>query len=146
MARILVAEHNKSTAEYLYASLKKAGNSVEIVDNCLDAWRMSSEDCYDVLLVDVVMPGVDGFILAQKALQENPELQIIFITGFAGVAMDTFSTPAYAPAPVTTRPFHLKDIVGQGGLPMHTQKGSDAERKVIYADFAHKRSAAHVQA
>ena len=154
MARILVAEHNQSTAEYLYTSLKKAGNSVEIVDNCLDAWRMSSQDCYDVLVVDVVMPGVDGFILAQKALQENPELQIIFVTGFAGVAMDTFATPAYAPAPVTTRPFHLKDIVsrvrylmGQGGLPMHANKHGDAEHKVIYADFAQKRGAtAHVQA
>ena len=154
MARILVAKHNKSTAEYLYGALKKAGNSVEVADNCLDAWRMSSLDCYDVLLVDVVMPGIDGFILAQKALQENPELQIIFITGFAGVAMDTFATPAYAPAPVTTRPFHLKDIVGrvrylmgQGGLPMHTQKQGDAEHKVIYADFAQKRGgAAHVQA
>ena len=153
MARILIAEHNASTAEYLYAALKKAGNSVEIVDNCLDAWRMSSQDCYDVLLVNVVMPGIDGFILAQKALQENPELQIIFLTGFAGVAMDTFATPSYAPAPITTRPFHLKDIVGrvrylmgQGGLPMHSQKHADVEHKVIYADFAHKRSAAQVQA
>lgn len=153
MARILIAEHNASTAEYLYAALKKAGNSVEIVNNCLDAWRMSSQDCYDVLLVDVVMPGIDGFILAQKALQENPELQIIFLTGFAGVAMDTFATPSYAPAPVTTRPFHLKDIVsrvrylmGQGGLPMNAQKHADAEHKVIYADFAHKRGAAQVQA
>lgn len=153
MARILIAEHNASTAEFLYGTLKKAGNSVEIVDNCLDAWRMSSQDCYDVLVVDVVMPGVDGFILAQKALQENPELQIIFVTGFAGVAMDTFATPSYAPAPVTTRPFHLKDIVsrvrylmGQGGLPMNSQKYADADHKVIYADFASKPAAAHVQA
>ncbi len=153
MARILIAEHNASTAEYLYAALKKAGNSVEIVDNCLDAWRMSSQDCYDVMLVDVIMPGVDGFILAQKALQENPELQIIFLTGFTGVAMDTFATPSYAPAPITTRPFHLKDIVsrvrylmGQGGLPLHAQKQADAEHKVIYADFAQKRGAAQVQA
>jgi len=113
MARILVAEHNRTTSAYLHAALKKAGNTVDVVDNCLDAWRVSSDDRYDILLVDVVMPGIDGFILAQKALQENPELQIIFVTGFAGVAMDTYATPAYAPAPITTRPFHLKDIVSR---------------------------------
>jgi two-component system, cell cycle response regulator CpdR len=148
MARILVAEHNNTTASYLRDALKKAGNSVDVVDNCLDAWRVSSQDCYDILLVDVVMPGIDGFILAQKALQENPELQIIFLTGFAGVAMDTYATPAYAPAPITTRPFHLKDIVsrvrylmGQGGLPSY-QPQQDANNNVIYADFAPNRAAA----
>jgi len=148
MARILVAEHNNTTASYLHDALKKAGNSVDVVDNCLDAWRVSSQDCYDILLVDVVMPGIDGFILAQKALQENPELQIIFLTGFAGVAMDTYATPAYAPAPITTRPFHLKDIVsrvrylmGQGGLPSY-QPQHDANNNVIYADFAPNRAAA----
>ena len=103
MAKILIAEHNSTTAAYLAATLKKAGNTVESVDNCLDAWRVSSRDSYDVLLVNVVMPGIDGFVLAQKALQDNPGLQVIFITGFAGVAMDTHATPAYAPAPVTRR-------------------------------------------
>jgi len=149
MARILVAEHNSTTAAYLHAALKKAGNTVDVVDNCLDAWRVSSDDSYDILVVDVVMPGIDGFILAQKALQENPELQVIFVTGFAGVAMDTYATPAYAPAPITTRPFHLKDIVsrvrylmGQGGLPSYQPQPATGADNVVYADFAHHARAA----
>ena len=147
MARILIAEHNSTTASYLHATLKKAGNTVETVDNCLDAWRVSSRDSFDVLLVNVVMPGIDGFVLAQKALQDNPGLQVIFLTGFAGVAMDTHATPAYAPAPVTTRPFHLKEIasrvrylMGQGSLPLKAPHQS-ADGNIIYADFAHKKAA-----
>jgi len=145
MARILVAEHNASTASYLYKALKKTGNTVVSVDNCLDAWRMSSKETFDVLMIDVVMPGIDGFVLAQKALQENPLLQVIFITGFAGVAMDTYATPSYAPAPVTTRPFHLKDIaarvrymMGQGSLPGQSRSDAGSDHKVIYADFANR--------
>lgn len=146
MARVLVAEHNQSTSGYIYNALKKSGNSVEIVDNCLDAWRVSSKENFDILLVDVVMPGIDGFVLAQKALQENPSLQVIFITGFAGVAMDTNATPAYAPAPITTRPFHLTEIsarvrylMGQGVLPSRDSVAdAAADSNVIYADFAHK--------
>ncbi len=142
MARILIAEHNQTTSGYLAAALRKAGNSVELVDNCLDAWRASSKEAFDVLMVDVVMPGIDGFILAQKALQDNPSLQVIFITGFAGVAMDTQATPSYAPAPVTMRPFHLKEIasrvrylMGIGSLPAQSSGHSGS---VVYADFSRK--------
>lgn len=150
MARILVAEHNASTSAYLYQALKKAGHSLEMVDNCLDAWRISARENFDIMLVDVVMPGIDGFILAQKALQENPSIQVIFVTGFAGVAMDTRATPTYAPAPVTTRPFHLKEInqrvrylMGQGSLPSrgYIEEQITADN-VVYADFAHKADTA----
>ena len=145
MTRILIAEHNQTTASFLYHQLKKAGNTVEVVDNCLDAWRATARDAFDVLLIDIVMPGIDGFVLAQKALQENPDLQIIFLTGFAGVAMDNYTAAAYSPIPVTSRPFHLKDIasrvrymMGQGGLPADSRGNTDPSRRVIYADFGRK--------
>lgn len=151
MAKVLVAEHNPSTTEYLSGALRRAGNVVDTVDNCLDAWRASSSGAYDILLIDIMMPGIDGFVLAQKALQENPELQIIFVTGFAGVSMDAAATPAYAPAPITSRPFHLKEIaqrvrymMGLGGLPLRSyQTGAD---NVIYANFTDKNTGPHQQA
>ncbi len=143
MARVLIAEHNQTVASYLAASLKKAGNTIELVDNYLDAWRASSKDAFDILMVDVVMPGIDGFVLAQKILQDNPELQVIFITGFAGVAMDTQATPVYAPAPITMRPFHLREaagriryLMGLGGLPVADM--NNGEGRVVYADFGPK--------
>jgi two-component system cell cycle response regulator CpdR len=143
MARVLIAEHNQTIASYLAASLKKAGNYIEVVDNYLDAWRLSSRDNFDILMVDVVMPGIDGFVLAQKILQDNPDLQVIFITGFAGVAMDTQATPVYAPAPITMRPFHLREaasriryLMGLGGLPVADQNNGDG--RVVYADFSAK--------
>jgi two-component system cell cycle response regulator CpdR len=145
MARILVAEHNPTTANYLKAELKKAGHTVEHVDNCLDAWRASANNQYDVFMVDVVMPGIDSFVLVQKTLQENPDMQIIFITGFAGVAMQSFADPSYIP--VTTRPFHMKEIaarvrhmLGHGVLPITMHTASN-EGNVVYADFSQKSSA-----
>lgn len=150
MAHVLVAEHNASSAEYIYNALKKAGNTVTVAENSLNAWRATQDQNYDVLLVDVVMPGIDGFVLAQKAIQENPGIQVIFITGFAAVAMDTYNTPAYAPAPVTSRPFHLKDVVkrvryltGESFMLDETDMQGRAnaqtdENNVIYADFTHK--------
>lgn len=152
MAKVLIAEHNNTVASYLANSLRKAGNQIETVDNYLDAWRASAKESFDVLMVDVVMPGIDGFVLAQKALQDNPDMQVIFITGFAGVAMDTQATPVYAPAPITMRPFHLKEtanriryLMGYGSLPASEFIGTAhvhaaPENRVVYADFTTKNT------
>jgi len=149
MAHILIAEHNQTIASYLAAKLRKAGNSVVLADNCLDAWKMSTKESFDVLLIDIIMPGVDSFVLAQKALQDTPDLQVVFITGFAGVAMDMHATPSYAPTPVTTRPFHLAEIVsrvrhlmGQGSPLLKAAPPAPAGGNVRYADFSRKNAAA----
>ena len=49
------------------------------------AW-ISEHPC-DLLLADVVMPGIDGIELARRAADMWPHLRIIFITGFAAVAL-----------------------------------------------------------
>lgn len=141
MARILVAEHNQSTASYLRSTLKKSGHTVCVADNCLNAWRAVSQGNFDIFMVDISMPGVDGFVLAQKALQDNSLLHVIFITGFAAVALDTQATLPYAPTPVTSSPFHLTGIAacvryltGQSNLPLKSAR-VEIDNNIIYLDF-----------
>ena len=150
MARILIAEDNTDTANRLKSQLKKNGYIVETVNNSLDAWRATTHNEYDVLMIDILLPGVDGFILAQKALQDNPATQVIFISGFSCVAMDTFNTPSHAPQPYTSAPFHLNDAVnrirfllGEAELPAPGEQekltANDQSPNVIYADFSTRR-------
>lgn len=147
MAHIMIAEHNKSAASYLYKSLKQEGNTVTIADNSIDAWTTAGGlEEYDIMMIDVVMPGLDGFVLAQKALQANPGLQIIFITGFAAVAMDTYNTPSYAPSPMTSRPFHLKDMparvhymMGEADIPYENTTANNSNN-VVYAEFGQTKA------
>lgn len=149
MARILIAEDNNDTAKRLKAQLRKGGYQVEVAGNSLDAWRATTHGEYDVLMIDILLPGIDGFILAQKALQDNPALQVIFISGFSCVAMDTFNTPSHAPQPYTSAPFHLNEttsrvrfLLGEGELPtagLHTTQANDSVENVIYADFTTRR-------
>ena len=144
MAQILIADSNPGTAAYLQAQLKKAGHSLTVVGNALDAWRAIGRTGYDAMITDVSMPGIDGFVLAQRALQENPSTQIIFLTGFAAVSMDTVATPAFAPKPFTSRPFHISDmsrqmrrLLGQGYQIFDNDEevSPTGDGKVIYADF-----------
>jgi two-component system cell cycle response regulator CpdR len=65
---------------------------------------------FDLLLSDIVMPGLDGIELAKRAADLYPKLKIMFITGFAAVALHP-AAEAPKQAKVLSKPFHLRDIV-----------------------------------
>ena len=143
MAKILIAENSQTTQDFIKNALKRYGHKIDTVANSLDAWRATGREYYDIMIVNVMMPGIDGFVLAQKALQENPDIQIIFVTGFAAVAMDTYATPAYAPVPMTSRPFHIREIaqrvrylMGEADMPSTTIfTAKETPDNVVYGRF-----------
>ena len=110
MARILLAEDDDSLRSFLVSSLKKAGHEVDDHADGDSAWEGLSQGVYDLLLTDIVMPGMDGIELARRAAEVDPAMKIVFITGFAAVAL---SAQSQAPkdAKVLSKPFHLKDLV-----------------------------------
>jgi CheY-like chemotaxis protein len=69
-------------------------------------------DAFSLLLTDIVMPRMDGIELARKASEIDPELKIMFITGFAAVTLNS-DKPAPKDARVLSKPFHLKDLVAE---------------------------------
>jgi len=59
-----------------------------------------------------VMPGMDGIEVARIAAARQPDLKIMFITGFAAVALAA-GDRAPAGARVLSKPVHLRDLVGE---------------------------------
>lgn len=142
MTSVLIATHNTTTAQYLKTALKKTHCQLTMADNCLDAWRETSAAAYDVILVDLAMPGLDAFIIAQNALDMNPNLNVIFLSGFSGITLDTYGWTAAGGPPLTSAPFHLRDtashirfLMGQGGLPYRAYMPVKPADNIIYADF-----------
>ena len=112
MARILLAEDDESMRSFLAKALARAGHDIEDVDNGLDALHLLGESGFDLLLADVVMPGMDGIELARRAAKEQPGIRVMFITGFAAVALKARDQGPTG-ARVLSKPFHLRDLVGQ---------------------------------
>jgi len=110
MAKILLAEDDESMRRFLAQALVRAGHAVsdfgdgELAFGCLKGER------FDLLLTDIVMPGMDGIELAKRAAELDGELKIMFITGFAAVALHP-SSQAPKQARVLSKPFHLREIV-----------------------------------
>ena len=87
MAHILLAEDDESLRKFLAAALVKAGHTVTDFGDGSDAWECLQGFTFDLLLTDIVMPGMDGIELAKRAAERNGALKIMFITGFAAVAL-----------------------------------------------------------
>ena len=116
MAHILVAEDDASMRHFLTLALERAGHKVESCEDGVAAYRaLEANTEIDLLLADIVMPGMDGIELAKKAHELIPALKVMFITGFAAIAMDqTGDQSADKQAPeVMAKPFHLKDLVAR---------------------------------
>jgi two-component system cell cycle response regulator CpdR len=94
---------------YLARALERVGYRVSAVDNGVAALPLLTDEPFDLLLTDIVMPEMDGIELAQKASVIDPAIKVMFITGFAAVALQSGRT---APeAKLLSKPFHLKDLV-----------------------------------
>jgi len=86
MPRILLAEDDDSLRGFLTRALERAGYDVTSCADGEEAAAVLDQD-WDLLLTDIVMPGMDGIEVARLAAAKHPGLRIMFITGFAAVAL-----------------------------------------------------------
>ena len=111
MIKILLAEDDESMRTYLARALERVGYSVTSVDRGSAALPLIESERFDLLLTDIVMPEMDGIELAQKAAELAPDMRVMFITGFAAVALK--AGKSQPDAKVLSKPFHLRDLVAE---------------------------------
>ena len=110
--RILLAEDDEDMRRFLVRALTKAGYDVVSFGNGLEAYERLKEEPFTLLLTDIVMPEMDGIELARRASELDPDLKIMFITGFAAVALNSDSD-APKNAKVLSKPVHLRELVSE---------------------------------
>jgi two-component system cell cycle response regulator CpdR len=112
ISKILLAEDDNDMRRFLAKALANAGFEVISYDNGRSAYERLREEAFTLLLTDIVMPEMDGIELARRATELDPDLKVMFITGFAAVALNPDSQ-APKNARILSKPFHLKDLVNE---------------------------------
>ncbi len=112
MARIILAEDDDSLRTFLAKALTRAGHEVIDVGDGSSALDAIGREPFDLLIADIVMPGVDGIEVARRAALDVPDLRVMFITGFAAVALNGRSLRP-KDTRVISKPFHLRDLVDE---------------------------------
>ncbi len=112
MVKILLAEDDEALRRFLKKALEQAGHEVIDFGDGEAAWEALQQEPVELLLTDIVMPIMDGVELARKAAAKYPGLRIMFITGFAAVALNP-ENGAPEGAQVLSKPFHLRQLVNE---------------------------------
>ncbi|WP_226038181.1 response regulator transcription factor [Aquibacillus saliphilus] len=77
--KIFVVEDDPNIRDIVTAYLKKEGYEVTTVDNAEEAWQMTRDSQPDMWILDIMLPGMDGYELCKKIRQES-EVPIIIIS------------------------------------------------------------------
>lgn len=112
MQRILLAEDDESMRRFLGRALERAGYEVRAFCDGAQAYECLRREPFTLLLTDIVMPEMDGIELARRASELDPDLKIMFITGFAAVALHP-ETATPRDAKILSKPIHLRHLVDE---------------------------------
>ncbi|HWI29285.1 MAG TPA: response regulator [Stellaceae bacterium] len=87
-ATVLFAEDETTIRNAVAQLLSSRGFRVLVADDGYEALRLLLQEDVDVLFTDIVMPGLGGVELAQRARRIRPEIQVMFVTGYAAKASE----------------------------------------------------------
>src|ERR1700744_2830877 len=81
MASILVIDDDRAVLTTIKILLERAAHSVEAVDNSRTGLQLIEKQRFDLLIVDIFMPGMDGFETMRQVHQSRPYMPVIVISG-----------------------------------------------------------------
>jgi DNA-binding response OmpR family regulator len=149
MTSILIAEDETRIAAFVEKGLRAEGYSTRVVGHGLEALELARTESFDLLLLDVGLPGIDGFEVLRRLRAEGSELVVIMLTA-RDAAADTVAGLDGGAADYVAKPFRfdellarirsrLRDAGGRGetalehgglSLDLRTRRATIADRSV----------------
>jgi DNA-binding NtrC family response regulator len=106
---LLVVDDEPIVVQSLSDWFRQDGYQVDVAQSAKEALRRMAEKSYDIALLDIKMPGIDGLQLQERLARERPDLTIIIMTAYASVetAVTALKAGAYD---YITKPFDPEEL------------------------------------
>src|SRR4030095_12304719 len=112
MAKVLVAEDEPGIALGLEDTLRLEGYQVEVVTSGTNASRRAREESFDLILLDVMLPGKNGFDVCRELRASGSEIPIIFLTARTQ-EVDRVSGLDLGANDYVTKPFSPRELMAR---------------------------------
>jgi len=83
--KLLIIEDDTQTRDYVTAGLKEAGHTVDTAKDGYEGLFLAQEGGYDLLVVDRMLPGLDGLGLVKKLRSSGSSVPVLFLTTMSGI-------------------------------------------------------------
>jgi two-component system OmpR family response regulator len=134
-ARLLVVDDEPNIVELLSASLRFAGFEVETAAGGLEAVEAARAYRPDLLVLDVMMPGLDGFGVVRRLRQEGDRTPVLFLTA-KDATEDKVQGLTLGGDDYVTKPFSLEEVVARiRAVLRRTASSPQAAAHLSFADL-----------
>lgn len=108
--RILVVDDEDALRTVLSSELEGEGYKVAAAADGADAISILKNQIFDLILLDIKMPNVDGFEVLKFVKETNPETKVIMLTGFADLK-NAIESKKLGAEDFVSKPYDLVDLL-----------------------------------
>lgn len=107
--RILIVEDERELLQDIAKGLTLKGYAVDQADNGTLGWQMAVDEAYDLIVLDLNLPGMDGFSILKELRQERPQTKVLILS--ANSELDSkLSGFELGASDYLTKPFHFAEL------------------------------------
>lgn len=137
--KILIVEDEAKTGEYLQQGLSEAGFVVDLAKDGVDGLHLAGEHVYDMVILDVMLPGLNGWEVLQRMRQRGQEMPAMFLTARDQVE-DRVKGLELGADDYLVKPFSFAELLarvrtilrrGRNGVEVTTLKVADLELDLL---------------
>jgi two-component system copper resistance phosphate regulon response regulator CusR len=122
--KILVVEDEIKTGDYLRQGLTEAGFVVDLARDGLDGLHLALTDAYDLAILDVMLPGIDGWAVLQGIRRAGKDMPVLFLTARDQV-QDRVHGLELGADDYMVKPFAFAELLAR--VRIHLRRGSKAK-------------------
>lgn len=117
--RILVVEDEYKLADVVASKLKQNKYQVDVANDGEEGLDLALSDSYDLIILDVMLPGVNGFDILKEIREENINTKVIMLTAKVELE-DKLHGFNYGANDYVTKPFHIDELLARVNAQLNT--------------------------
>lgn len=132
--RILIIEDELSLTDIIATRLKKEKYLVDIATDGLEGFYNAKENIYDLIILDVMLPNMDGFTILKELRKEEVTSKIIMLTAKSTLEnkLDGLENGAND---YITKPFHIDELIARVNVQLRKSSSLKNKNIITYEDI-----------
>lgn len=132
--QLLLVEDNKKISEFMVKGLEESGFSITLAENGVEARSQINEGKWDVILLDIMLPDIDGIEILQYIRYKKITVPVLVISAL-GDPDDKVRALDYGADDYLSKPFHFKELIARiHALDRRVKMSYDSSSEMLVCD------------